>query len=239
MSQRNTPTGVTTRSGLSQQNHPTLSDIIKLIESCKTEILASLSSKLDDISNKMTKITNRVDAIDQKIAQIELRCTEVEETSKSLFSSITQEVEDRNRRRHNLIVSGIPEEEQGSVEERKEADKTKVVTLMNDLYDDWDDDNVAHVHRIGINVSKGPRLIRVICRGETVRHEILRRAKKLRNLPTHSHVYINPDLTVFQRVENRQLRSELKLRKSQGEDVVIRNGKVVDKNGNRNFHYGF
>lgn len=236
MSQKNTPTGATTRSCSNQQNNPTLAGISRLIENCKTEILASLNSKLDDIANKMTNMTNRMDAIDQKITQVELRCSKMEETSESFFSSITQEVEDRNRRRCNLIVSGIPEEERGSVEERREADETKVGTLMGDLNDGWSDDDIAHVHRIGSNVSKGPRLIRVICQKDTVRNDVLRKAKQLRNLPKYNHVYINPDLTVCQRAENKKLRDELRLRRGRGEDVVIRNGKVIDKNGNGNFH---
>ena len=177
-----------------------------------------------------------MDAIDQKIAQVEIRCSKVEKASELLFSSITQEVEDRNRRRHNLIVSGIPEEEQGSVQERREADRSKIGTLMNDLDDDWDDDDIAHVHRIGNNVSKGPRLIRVICQKKTVRNDVLRQAKKLRNHPAHKHVYINPDLTVSQRAENKRLRDELKQRRSNGETVVIRNGKVMNKIESRNFH---
>lgn len=35
---------------------------------------------------------------------------------------------------------------------------------MKDLDDNWDDDDISHVHRIGNNVSKGSRHIRVICR---------------------------------------------------------------------------
>ena len=230
-----TPKGRSTRSNSNPQNNLTLADITKLLERCKTEILTSLNSKLDDIANKMTKITNRMDDLDQKMTQVELRCIQVEETSEKLFSAVIQEVEDRNRRKLNLIVSGIPEED-GSVEDRKEADRTRIGTLLSDLDKDWDNDVIAHMHRVGNRVSKGPRLIRVICSEETVKKDILRKAKQLRNLPAHSNVYINPDLTLVQRDVNKQLRNELKTRRSQGENVMIRNGKVVDRGNIRNFH---
>ena len=92
-----TPQSVTTRSGSNQQNNSiTLADISKLIETSKTETLASINRRLDTITCKITKITKRMDAIDQKIAQVETRCSKMEEASESMFSSIIQEVEDRN-----------------------------------------------------------------------------------------------------------------------------------------------
>ncbi len=230
-----TPSGRSTRSNSNPQNNITLADITKLLEKCKTDILASLNSRLDDIANKMTKINNRMDGIDQRMTQMERRCTRMEESSEKLFSSVIQEIEDRNRRRLNLIVSGIPEGE-GSLEERKAADKEKVETLLSDLDEDWDDKVFEHLHRIGNNVSKGPRLIRVICSGESVKKDILRKAKQLRYRSAHTNVFINPDLTFQQRDENKHLRNELKARRSQGENVIIRNGKVVEQSYHGNFH---
>lgn len=229
------PAGRTTRSNSNPQNSITLTDITKLLDGFKTEILASLNSRLDDIVNKMAKINDRMDAVDQKLAQVELRCVQVEEASEKLFSSVIQEVEDRNRRRLNLIVAGIPEGE-GSQGERKAADTEKISSLLGELDNDWDNDSIEHVHRIGNNLSKGPRLIRVTCSEESVKKDILRKAKQLRDLPAHSNVYINPDLTLRQRDENKRLRNELKTRRSRGENVLIRNGKVVERSTLENFH---
>ena len=175
-----------------------------------------------------------MDVIDQKMTQVELRCIQVEEASENLFSSVIQEVEDRNRRSHNLIVSGIPEGE-GSIDERKAADKEKIKKLLGDLDDHWDEDVTEQVHRIGNNTSKGPRLIRVTCGEKSVKRDILQRAKQLRNLPAYTNVYINPDLTIRQREENKRLRNEFKARKSRGENVMIRNGKVVERSTPGNF----
>ena len=224
-----------TRSNSNPQNNITLADITRLLERCKTDILTTLNSRLDDIANKMTKINNRMDDIDQKMTQVELRCIQVEEASEKLFSSVIQEIEDRNRRRLHFIVSGIPEKE-GSLEERKAVDKEKIETLLGDLDESWDDKVIEHVHRIGNNVSKGPRLIRVTCSGESYKKDILRKAKQLRNLPAYNNVYINPDLTLRQRDENKRLRNELKTRKGQGENVMIRNGKIVERRNLENFH---
>ena len=208
----------------------------KLMEKYKAEIIASVEGKLDEVVSEISKLTSRINDLEQKVFQIESRCTKAEKASEKLYSSIIQEIEDRNNRRLNLIVSGVSEED-GSVEERKAADRTKIETLLHDLDGDWNGgmSMIAHMHRVGNRVSKGPRLIRIICSEESTKKGILRKAKQLRNIPAHSNIYINPDLTVRQREESKRLRNELKSRRSQGENVVIRNGKVVSNN-NENFH---
>ena len=67
-----------------------------------------------------------------------------------------------------MVVSGVSEGE-GSLDERKAADKEKIEKLLGDLDDEWDEDVIEHVHRIGNNISKGPRLIRVTCSEKSVK----------------------------------------------------------------------
>jgi hypothetical protein len=60
---------------------------------------------------------------------------------------------------------------------------------------------------------------------------MLQNAKKLHNATDgRSKVYINPHLTRMQSEAEKVLREELKQRKDAGDDVVIKNGKVVLRN---------
>ena len=54
-------------------------------------------------------------------------------------------------------------------------------------------------------------------------------AKNLRSSsnPLFTNVFINPDLTYEQRAEKKRPNDERKLRKANGEDVIIRNCKVI------------
>ena len=52
-------------------------------------------------------------------------------------------------------------------------------------------------------------------------------------MPQFRGVFVNQDLTLIQQKEEKSLREELKLRKSSGENVVIRRGKIVYADENR------
>lgn len=58
------------------------------------------------------------------------------------------EMEDRLRRKKSLIISGIPEQTEGSAEERIETDKTTVEDLPVNL-SELSDDDISRIHRIG------------------------------------------------------------------------------------------
>jgi len=64
----------------------------------------------------------------------------------------------------------------------------------------------------------------------SVRRQILRNAKTLRNSSTYRNVFISPDLTPQERASNKQLRTELQRRKAAGEpNLIIKRGQIVSK----------
>ena len=64
----------------------------------------------------------------------------------------------------------------------------------------------------------------------SVRRNILRNAKVLRNSSSYKKVFISPDLTPKERATNKQLLEELRHRRQQGEtNLIIRRGKIVLK----------
>ena len=85
-------------------------------------------SKLSDMAKTLVK---RVDVLDAKNIQLEWRCSQLEMNLKNTAStsSILDEVEERNRRKANLIIAGIPKQSEGTAEERKLIDREKIESL--------------------------------------------------------------------------------------------------------------
>lgn len=234
MSKSNTPTARTTRSSSTTSSSLTLVDIKNLIESSTKEIMDSLKNEIKEISNNLSHLQKKVNELESRNVQLEQRCNQLESKSLNFSATILDEMEDRLRRKKNLIISGIPEQTEGSVEERMEADKTIVKDLLESLCG-MSDDDISRSHRIGRQQPDKNRLIRVVLSNEDDKKNVLYNAKQLRSMPSYKNVYVNPDLTPSQRESNKLLHEELKRRRDLGNDVVIRGGKVVSRSRAQNF----
>ena len=222
MPNTNTPTDRLTRSGSNPNTNITLSDIKDLIESASTKIVSSLRSEIDNLSATMSMILTKVKDIEIKNNSLEERCTKLELDQANLL----MELEERDRRRQNVIISGLPEKLDGSVTERKEWDTQQVNELFQNLID-FNENVIKSTFRLGNASSARPRLLKVVCRDVDIKRELIIKAKTLRTLQDYDNVYLNTDLTPLQQRENKKLRDELKRRKALGEDVFIRRGKVT------------
>ena len=229
-----TPTTRSTRSNSNPSNNVTLSDIKSLIQNSKNEILDSFRNEMQGITTVLNALMNRVDELESKNVHLEQKCKLLEEKSADFTTSVLNEIEDRNRRKMNLIISGLPEHLDGSAELRRTADVAEVDALLRKLSDGVGV-RFSHVRRIGSIASGKSRPICVMLSNETERRNFLSRAKQLRAMPNYRNVYINPDLTPSQREENIRLRLDLKAHRKRGDDVVIRNGKVVMRHKSENF----
>ena len=71
-----------------------------------------------------------------------------------------------------------------------------------------------------------------------VRRNVLKNAIKLKNYRTseNTSVFISKDMTRQQQHEAYQLRNELKAQRVCGNDVIIRNNKIVPRNSTSNMH---
>ena len=108
-------------------------------------------------------------------------------------ANIMKEFEDRERRRPSLILSGMQEKEDGSVEERTRWDAERVDhTLLQDL-GNFKNNIIASIHRIGKVNSGKPRLLKIVCKDVDSKRSLLYKAKDLRGV--YTRVYLNPDLT--------------------------------------------
>lgn len=220
----NTPSQRQTRSNSNPNPTITLSDIKTLIETALNKKMDPLEKKLDKLTDSINVIFTRMDEIERKYSELENRCREIEEEKVIMFA----EMEERQKRKANLIVSGIPEKENGSVEERRRWDEASIKALLHDL-NNFASDAVVATHRIGKTDSRKPRLLKIVCRNVETKRTMLMHAKNLRSIDHYKGVYINPDMTPLEQNQNRTLREECKRRRAIGEDVLIKHGKVVSR----------
>ena len=195
------------------------------------ESLALLQLKINNVDATLARVLETQKAQDTEIKALkgQVRCLSED------HSNIMNEVEDRERRRPNLIVAGLQEKENGTLEERKKWDAEKVDDLIEELCD-FENSVVSSVFRIGKMNSSGPRLLKVICCDVDSKRSILCKSKELRNSTDFKNVYLNPDFTPKQQKENKRLRQELKARRDRGEEVTIRHGQIVEKRSGNHFH---
>ena len=192
-----------TRSNSTPSTHPSLSDINSLIEAILTEKLGSPEKKMDTMTDSLRLIMARMEEIEGKYKEMERRCNKLEEHQVNIFS----EIEDRDRRKNNLVISGLPEKDDGNASERKKWDQEKTKEFFEDLAE-LDEDDFIKTFRIGKTDSKKPRLLKVICRNEEVKRDLLMKAKDLRSMPSYEGVYVNPDQTPLQQRQSKALREE-------------------------------
>ena len=133
-------------------------------------------------------------------------------------------MEARERRRLNLVISGIDEKANGSVDEVKGHDEKFVKKIMIEIR--HPDFSLHYIRRIGKQQPNS--LIRVTCPDRESKGAILRSSKKLKSQRQFRGVYINQDLSPLQQRELKQLRDELRRLQASGEDVRIRDGTIVD-----------
>ena len=227
MGTKHTPSSKT-RSG-------SLSEVQNLLDSTRTEILlelkgikdflTSLDSKIRSVECTLRKVLDTQKQHDSELTKMKGDILSLKEEQSAIFD----EMEERDRRKTNLILSGLPERSDGSVEERKKWDAEKVKSLFNSL-SGLHHGTLASTFRIGKINSGKPRLLRVVCRDVDTKRALLQKAKDLRNMSDYKHVFINPDLTPVQQKADKLLREELKRRRASGEDVIIRRGKIVNRN---------
>lgn len=140
------------------------------------------------------------------------------------FEEIVQEVEERRARRVNIIVLGVSEPSISAKNDRNLHEKQAVGQIIKYLCPDVAIDNIT-LSRLGKydpNRSK-PRLIKVTLSDPALVHNILTKAKKLKDNPSYSHIRIFSDKTPKQVEYCRALQVELRRRQSEGEsDIAIR-----------------
>lgn len=235
-----TPKTKNTRSNSS--TNITLSDIKDLIETSKRQIISTLKSDLERVQKQCEALLVKISGLEdecgdlrEKNSQLESRVTGLETKNSIIsrsFSEMVDECNERSRRQLNLIITGVRESD-GTIDERKRNDQQICMSLFRQI--GLCESKIHDVQRIGKIGGDRPRLIRLSCETYKEKLEILRKAKTLSRSPDFKAVFVNPDRTLMEREEMRVLRTELRRRRENGEEVIIYRNQVVPRGSITNF----
>ena len=142
-------------------------------------------------------------------------CSEVEKTVKSQLASIskpnpthntkdTRELSqvlddhlDKEKRKGNIVVHNLPEQEGDTLADRSSKDITEFTTMVREAMRL----NVmaSRSFRVGKRNQAKPRLMIVTLDNPSMKHDILRGAPQLRHIERYSNIYLTADLTQRER----------------------------------------
>lgn len=135
------------------------------------------------------------------------------------FEEVIEEINERNRRKRNLIIFGIQEVDPnipGNV--RHETDNKSAYNILNKIVQDIGDTNFKPIRlgRFDANKAK-PRPIRITLEDENLVHEVIRNVKKLRSHQNYGHVSISFDRTPRQISYYKEIKNEFEARIKDGD----------------------
>ena len=147
------------------------------------------------------------------------------------------EIQDRQRRKENLIVFGLPESENEDRNERNVEETEKFEALCKDNL--GLKTKVKTATRLGpfAENQAWPRPIKITVQSQDCRNKILKAAIKLKDTEDDiaKKMFINKDITPLERTGDQKLRQERDTKRKQSQQSgnvaarwVIRKGKVVN-----------
>ena len=198
-----------------------------------------MRSEFDRLNTTISSLIHRIDELEKRIhsenyAKLEGEIKSLQTFEDDKAEELLQEIEQRNYRRSNIIITGIPEQTNGSVNERNDKDKDFILDLFRRL--DVKLPTTPNLHRLGNPRSHRPRSIRVCGLESSTKIKILQKSRNLKNDQGFRSIFINADLTPKQQLKAKELRDELKSRRAAGErDIVVFRGKIMHTSQIQNF----
>lgn len=166
----------------------------------------------------------------QSQEDLPMTATETSPKRKTVIKLSVTEMEDRERRKSNLVIFGLKE----SGTDRKTSQEQDRVTFEKLCRDLKEVVEVKNSFRLGSKSDNKIRPLKVTLESESCRNKILLRSKHLRDFKQYEGLYIKRDMTPLEREEDKQLREERDSRRKEDEKKgirdkiwVIRNGKTI------------
>ena len=219
-------------------------ELLRFKKQLEVELRMAIRKDLvDELTGSISAIfREEIQGLKDKVKELSLENEKLKKHCTEQFEEMVEEANRRHQKRKKVIISNLAEPTSGTPQERRDEDKSTVRDIIRDLsLDVFDIEETQRIGKID-STRKKPRLLCVTCSDKASKYDLLRSAKELRNIDKYKNIYINPDLTFIQREKNRNLRKELKEKREEGLDVIIKNGQVVLRrdavsgSGGRNFH---
>lgn len=252
MSQRNTRKNSATTS--SPYSPATNTDMRSFIEKSNKEVLLSINSlkaEFDSFRQCLSSVETRIVSIEnslssyrenQKKCEADIRnlkgaIENLKLSSSEALIDVMHEIEQREERRNNLVIFGLPELTDGSLHERKHHDYEKLQELLHEIH--LPSHPVVTKYRVGKVTAGKCRPLKITLPDKSSKTAMLKNAKELRHSSIFRSVFIANDLTKQQQEEMAITRGELQRRRENGEDVVIFKGQIRSKDSLQNFRREF
>lgn len=211
------------------------SSILNSVKSTiQCEVDKQVKSSIQPISEKTDRIEAIVDSTRADMSEY-MKKSQVDDHVAKLIQEMRTEDKERERRKPNLIIYQIPEQEGPDELTKNNKDLTDVrSTFEVAIGEEARTVGIKLVKRLGIRSANNdtPRPILVSMVIVDKKFHILKNSYKLANHQTLSSRRIVPDRTVKERNDYKKLRAELVAKNDP--NLVIRQGKIVRKTPNPN-----
>jgi hypothetical protein len=198
------------------------------------ELKADMDTAFRRVKDELTIVTDgltaeRIDGRSEEAVFTQLQKdmgdmrTQLENNVKHVKDDVEEKLE-IERRKLNIVIHGVPECD-------AEKDIESVEEIIGEGLHMTFDRHIDSMMRMGRVTEGRPRPLRIVLKSFDSKKEILSRAKSLKEIDKFKRMFISPDLTRKQQDVDKQLRTELKRLREQGEVTAkIKYGKIV-KNG--------
>ena len=182
---------------------------IRQLENKQIELEKALKTNQEET----TRNTGRLDGVEKEMADMKNAAKkDKEDIVKKTTSEWSREMMERESRKGNMVIYGLPEPpaDVTAGPERQRRDKTTVGNLFQAMKVDVKNDNVKFAARVGKvteSVNTNPRPLRMSFRDHSIREKVFSGARNLPDTNFHA-VSIVPDLTDMQRREDKELFKE-------------------------------
>lgn len=227
---------------LGQGNHSEASK--KLHEWCGkiSQYLVSLSERVKQLErnetrnlNEMDKLRNELEIANKTVKSPNITNEWVQIVTKGsknakkppeqlvVTNAAINELNEREKRKKNVIIYGVPESTKEILSEKKAEDEQQIKNVFEFI--GKSEVKPVYSRRLRSKDMSKPGPILVELAESSLRNPILLAAKKLRSSDNHKSIYISPDLTEAERQLDYQLRQERnKLNSSLAVDSPFRYG---------------
>ena len=211
-----------------------LDRIMDMFNTFKKDILQSADEKIGKaVKNIDEKISTGIDRkVKDKLGDldktVEQKMKDIEQNVAQNIMRKTEEKEEQDKRKHNLIIVQLPESTKEKKEEIQADDFNATHELLKKVTDDIEIEDISQPIRLGKKDDKGrPRPVKITIKSMEKKSVIMRNYWKALNekeKDTRKRIYINNDLTPIEREEEKALREKLKeeRKKNPGKELTIR-----------------
>ena len=191
---------------------------------CKEQskpIYSHIEAKLDLILKMMPKINyfeDRIEHLENALTTSDCKMeSKINDLIDKKIEEEISELEEKESRKNNIIMVNLNESDKRVNEDRKKDDLNKVKDVLAKIAPE-STELISNPIRLGKFTDNKSRLLKINVGSVENKMHILKNANRLnKGIAIKNKIYINADLTIKERKQQKVLRDELKLRKDAGE----------------------